>query len=170
MTDPAAFPLVPRRAPIRLLPWLLALAAAMLAALPWLPAPPESASTPAAAPAATMVQGISLPPLATLTETLQRPIFEPLRRPPPDRAVAVAPSGPTVIGRYRLLGIVTAGGQRQAALGRIEGGGSFLVGAGAALDDWRVIAVEEEAITVGRGEERQTVRLRKAAETAPARR
>lgn len=170
MTDPAAFPPVPRRAPIRPLPWLLALAAASLAALPWLPAKPESASAPAAAPAATKAQGVTLPPLAALTETLQRPIFEPLRRPPPTRAAAVAPAGPTVIGRYRLLGIVTAGGQRQAALARIEGGGSFLAGAGAALDDWRVIVVEEDGITVGRGDERQTVRLRKAAETAPSRR
>jgi hypothetical protein len=49
-----------------------------------------------------------LPPLATYSAIVERPLFAPSRRPPPD---AIAPS---LESRYRLLGTVGAGSKRKA--------------------------------------------------------
>lgn len=153
---------VPRRAPLRPFPLLLAAFCLALAAWPWLMPRtdlPASIKTPLAeAPVA-----LPLPPLDSLRQTVQRPLFESLRQPAAKPAMAPPQDGaPLVLGRYRLLGIVGSGGRRSALLAPLAGGASRLLAAGDMLEDWRITQVGEADLTLMRGSESQTVALRHA--------
>lgn len=153
---------VKRRAPFRRFPLLLAILCAALAAWPWL-APRADLPISMKAPPSEAPLASPLPPLDALNATLQRPLFETLRRPAGKPAVAVQQDGaPLVLGRYRLLGIVGSGGRRSALLAPIAGGASRLLAAGDMLEDWRVVQVGEGDLTLARGGDSQTVALRRA--------
>lgn len=159
-----AHPAPMRPAPTRIaLPLLvLALAAAGIA-YGWQPAPAQR-PTPRLEPAPTAAAALpslpTLPALKDLTATIQRPLFEPSRRMPAAPVAAAAPAGPLVLGKYRLLGIVSAGGKRSAVLAPLEGGGSRLLAAGGMLEDWLLAEVNEGSLLLRRGAASETVRLR----------
>ncbi len=156
-----------RPAPIR---WLLVPVIGIclvLAILPWLF---FGGATSGAGPrtAAEKVAATHLPALTGLSETVQRPLFHSLRQ--PSKAAAEGPatvSGPVVVGRYRLIGIISAGNRRQAMLARIDTGRSSLYAADDALDDWKVAAILDDGLTVTRGTETETVRLKSRAQPRP---
>jgi hypothetical protein len=149
---------VARRRPFRPLPLLIAVLAGALAALPWVfspgPPPPAAMATPSvAAP-------VVVPPLAALAETVERPLFENLRQVVRRQAVAAPrPVGPVVIGRYRLLGVISSGGVRQVVLAQLDSGKSVLRAAGQELDGWRIAEISDDGLTVRRNGETETVRL-----------
>ncbi len=140
---------------------VLALAAAGIA-YGWQPAPaaPGLRSEPAPTAAAALPRLPTLPALKDLSATIQRPLFEPSRRMPAAPVAAPAPAGPLVLGRDRLLGIVSAGGKRSAVLAPLEGGGSRLLAAGGMLEDWLLAEVNEGSLVLRRGAASETVRLR----------
>lgn len=150
--------LVPRRAPFRIFPLFLTAAALLLAAWPWLAPAPQLRAPPVTAP--TLTEAAALPPLIALTETVRRPVFESLRQPAAKPAEPVPDTAPIVLGRYRLLGIVSSAGKRSAVLAPLAGGGSRLIAAGEALEDWQVAAVGEGDLTLTRGPASQTIQLR----------
>lgn len=153
---------LPRRAPFRWFLVPLVAVMAVLAVLPWLfsggeaPAPQGVAVGPA-------VGTSKVPPLADLAETVQRPLFDSLRQPAKPADTPAAGAGPTVIGRYRLIGVISAGNRRQAVLARLDTGRSALYSLDDALDDWKVTEVLEDGLTVRRGGETETVRLKSGA-------
>jgi hypothetical protein len=109
---------------------------AVLAVWPWIvpqsaPSPgrpgAQSANTPAPALAA-------LPPLASFSATVERPLFAPSRRPAATAADA-APSSSTE-GRYRLLGIVATGPTKKAFV--VDGARHIEITEGSMLDSWSV--------------------------------
>ncbi len=149
-------------APARIgLPLLLALLAAGSIAYGW-PATTQ-APMPNTAPATAAPAARVLPPLQDLRATLQRPLFEPGRRMPATTPPPAMPAGPLVLGKYRLLGIVSAGGKRSAVLAPLQGGGSRLLAAGGMLEDWLLAEVSEGGLVLRRGNASETVRLRPAA-------
>jgi len=150
--------LAPRHAPFRTFPLYLAAVALLLATWPWLAPTPQIKASPM--PSSPLNQAAILPPLTALTATVNRPVFESLRQPAAKPAGPPTDAAPLVLGRYRLLGIVSSAGKRSAVLAPLTGGGSRLIAAGEALEDWRVAAVGEGDLTLTRGTASQTIQLR----------
>ena len=112
---------------------------------PWLPSGPASAE--AVAPASRASEGAAvpdLPPLANLASIAQRPLFSPSRRPATIEKPAAAPAG--FSGRYRLVGLIAAGGHRRALLA--EGTHTVEIGEGEALDGWAVKRIEQDRLVL----------------------
>jgi hypothetical protein len=101
--------------------------------------------------------------LTDLTETLERPLFQPTRRairtvvPPPQPVGAVEeqPPPPPV---FKLLGVIISGDRSLAVLTAGESGTHWL-DVGDSLSGWEVVAVHLDAVVIARGSERQTLRL-----------
>ncbi|MBX3456033.1 hypothetical protein [Ferrovibrio sp.] len=147
-------------------PLLILLLAGASIAYTW-PMAPTPAAILNPAPVADASAMAALPPLADLRTTLQRPLFEPGRRMPATAAQPAQPAGPVVLGKYRLLGIVSAGGKRSAVLAPLEGGAARLQAAGSLLDDWTLAEVSESGLLLRRGAASESVRLRPNPPVAP---
>jgi hypothetical protein len=130
-----------------------------LAVWPWIEpvsAPALSAGATdggARAPALTV-----LPPLSTFAAVSERPLFSPSRRPPPDAQPPVSDGGG--IGRYRLLGLVTAGETRRALVA--EGNRRFEIAEGAVLGGWHVGRIEQDRVVLSSPTGEVELRLRRA--------
>jgi type II secretory pathway component PulC len=79
----------------------------------------------------------NLPGLAAYAAIVERPLFVPSRRPPPDVTSSIE-------GRYRLLGIVGAGAKRRAFVA--DGTRRIEVGEGDAIDGWTVKEIEQDRV------------------------
>jgi hypothetical protein len=141
---------------------LLAAAATFLAAIafyPWLAplAAPDASGRPGETPRA--AAGIApVPAFAAFSAALDRPLFSPSRRP----AATANPAGSGLAGRYRLLGLVSAGDARHALIA--DGERRFEIAEGATLEGWTVARIEQDRVLLSSSSGRAVLTLRRAAE------
>lgn len=99
--------------------------------------------------------------LASLSETLDRPIFEESRRrPPPQAAAAPEPSEPDPLQGVTLLGVFTVGKEQHLML-RTENKVTRLK-RGDAFGPWTVLAADERSVTFSQGSEKRQLELVRA--------
>lgn len=158
-----------------ILPILLGIDAALVVAIAALWAVGDTRWSP---PAAQGPEPASLQPgkierevmdLASLSETLDRPIFEESRRrpPPPEvAATASAPSEPDPLQGVTLLGVFTAGKEQHLML-RAENKVTRLK-RGDAFGPWTVLAVDERGVTFSQGSEKRQLELVRAPQSEGA--
>jgi hypothetical protein len=123
---------------------LLALAVLLagLAAWPLLP----MRSPPRLRPAAVSPTPVlaKLPPATAFAAVAARPLFSPSRRPPAAVQGPVAASG--LVERYRLIGVVDAGGEQRALL--LDGTRRVRVEVGARLGGFAVSRIEHDRVVL----------------------
>lgn len=143
----------------------LAVAAILFAALavwPWfVPPTPKTrplAASPTSVPTPTLA---ALPPLASFSEIIERPLFTPSRRPPAGAASMQAPSIET---RYRLLGVVATGPKKKAFIA--EGAHRLEISIGDALEGWTVKEIGPDHVLLGSPAGEATLKLAPAAPEA----
>lgn len=100
-----------------------------------------------------------MPPPEHFAVIVERPLFQPSRRPPAEPlAAAPAPRQPEPL-TATLRGIVSNGGQRTALLW-VQGHTKLLrLSGGEVHQGWRVEAIEEDRIVLRRGDDRAELRL-----------
>jgi len=109
----------------------------------------------------------TLPELAALTETIDRPLFSRDRRPvnTPDEPVQIVESPEPVSAApisLSLTAVVINGAQRMALLqGQVAGAGLIRAEEGQTVEGWLVEKVLPERVVLSRGEEQQELMLRK---------
>ncbi|RJF87945.1 hypothetical protein D3874_13705 [Oleomonas cavernae] len=103
---------------------------------------------------------VNPPQSADFPGILERPLFDPDRR--PDAGAAPADD----MARYTLLGIGTAAGAATALLVTPEGTALRIL-PGQAVGDWEVTAIEPGRVVLSRGDERLELRLGNAPPAAP---
>jgi hypothetical protein len=136
---------------------------ALIAVWPWL-SPPVPANRPlATAPTSTPAPALTaLPPLASFSAIVERPLFSPSRRPPPGTSTAAAP---LVAGRYRLLGVVASGPKKRAFLA--DGARHIDIAEGERLDGWTVKQIGADSVLLSSSEGEATLKLKPAAVAEP---
>lgn len=152
---------------------LLALALALGALLLWLGRgeaelalpPAGDPPRPATLDDATGV-GPPLPPLASLTDTVDRPLFSPDRRPSeagPEEATGleeILPVATSAPPSLTLSAVIIERDRRQALLVPIGGGAVKHVMEGEEVDGWTLGEVREQGVTLLRGDDRHELALR----------
>jgi hypothetical protein len=129
------------------------------------PASPPSA---AAAPPSVEVAQFAAPPLTTLTESVERPLFSAGRRPlAPDQPAAAAAT-PIKKGEFVLVGVSIRTDRRDALLRRNSTGTLAWVGEGDKLEGWTVKTVQPDRVTLEQGSEREELDLWTAENKPPA--
>ncbi|AVR89134.1 hypothetical protein [Thauera aromatica] len=156
-----------------ILPILLGIDAALVVAIAALWAVGDTRWSP---PAAQGPEPASLQPgkierevmdLASLSETLDRPIFEESRRrPPPQAAAAPASSEPDPLQGVTLLGVFTLGKEQHLML-RAENKVTRLK-RGDAFGPWTVLAADERGVTFSQGSEKRQLELVRAPQSEGA--
>ena len=150
-----------RRNPVLLALALLAGVLAMVLALEMRLASPSARD--AAPKGARAAEAKLLPPIAArppeqaYPEVTARPLFVSTRRPAPEAAVAQAPTMPK--GKFTLQGVIVQGDQRIALLRERTSGRVHRAEAGKEVDGLKVLQIDREAVTLGLGDERETVNL-----------
>jgi hypothetical protein len=130
---------------------------ALLAAWPWivppLPATRPPAASPPSAPAANLA---TLPPLASFSAIVERPLFVSSRRPPPGSG---STQGAAIENRYRLLGIVATGPRKKAFIA--DGARRIEIAEGDRLDGWNVTEIGQDRVRLASpsGEAALTLKL-----------
>ena len=125
---------------------------------------PEPADTPPA-PAAGSPRRRAL---EELTETLERPLFAPDRRPTPPAKGSPAPAAPAAEAEpeaagLRLVGMMRVGGSDHRALIRVPGEThASWVTIGAQIGGWTVRAIEKDKVVVESASRRAELLLRAA--------
>lgn len=158
-----------------LLPILLGIDAALVVAIAALWAVGDTRWSP---PVAQGPEPASLQPgridrevmdLASLSETLDRPVFEESRRrPPPPQAAAAAPepSEPDPLQGVTLLGMFTVGKEQHLML-RAENK-VIRLKRGDAFGPWTVLAADERSVTFAQGSEKRQLELVRAPQSEGA--
>jgi hypothetical protein len=132
---------------------------AVLAVWPWLSPPVPTTRLPAAQPAnAPAPAPAALPPLASYSAIVERPLFNPSRRPPPGVAAAL---GPSIESRIRLLGIVATGPKRKAYVA--EGASRVEIAEGDTLDGWTVKQIGQDRVLLTSPAGEASLKLKPAA-------
>jgi hypothetical protein len=114
-----------------------------------------------------------LPALVDLTETLDRPVFSPTRRPAQVAAAAPVPEAPTMRNNeapppdMKLSAVVIDAGRRFALLQRFPAGGTVRVAQGDVVDGWTLSEVRADGVTLRKNDQRHEIVLR-TFEPAPA--
>jgi hypothetical protein len=132
--------------------------------LTWTPrvaAPPPAARD--VAPAGPTTLQVEPPNLAALRVTLERPLFEPERRPKVEEAVAVAaePEPAPKLPPVRLMGVVVKSDGGRLALVQAEGQEQpARVRAGEQVAGWRIDEIGDESVVLVAGAGRSVVPLR----------
>lgn len=130
-----------------------ALGLALIALWPWI------ASLPTNPAAVRPALPSSDPPVAVLPQPgsfaaiAERPLFSPSRR-PAATAPAVSDGG---LARYRLTGLVTAGGARHALI--TDGKRRLEIGEGSLLDTWTVLRIDADRVVLTSPRGEATLRL-----------
>ncbi len=106
----------------------------------------------------------ALPPLESLREIIERPLFSSNRR-PDEPEVEESSTGP-VKETWKLSGVVIEGDQPLALLKEREGERRLKLGVGMYLDDWQVEAIEDHQLILVSGEERIELPLREPREVS----
>jgi hypothetical protein len=124
-------------------------------------ATPASGSTPRA-----------MTSLASLTETVARPLFSQSRRPffapEPEKlepAAEAIPEGPAAApsepSRLTLVGLMAAAGERQQALIRAEGKAyGAWIGIGSEIEGWRLARIEADRVVIEKDGEEEELAIR----------
>jgi hypothetical protein len=102
-------------------------------------------------------------PLADLSETLQRPLFTPERRPAQDEpAPVVAPATdlPRTPPSFELTAVVLANGERVALLKALGAGQLHRLRQGESVDGWTLTEVRPDGVVLERGGQRESIELR----------
>ena len=156
---------IPPRADPAFRPFVLACALlALLAAQLLLPVRDDLPDTVAVAPR--QPRPVTVPALPETPAILARPLFVPGRT--PDKQALLLASDevqPTAsVARYALVGVSMARDRTRVFL-KAPGGKLLVLGAGAALEGWRIAAVAQDAVLLSR--DNQRIRLPVQASTAP---
>jgi general secretion pathway protein N len=106
-----------------------------------------------------------LPALVDLTETLDRPVFSPTRRPTQAAAAAVLEAPPMRNGEapppdMKLSAVVIDAGRRFALLQRFPAGGTVRVAQGDVVDGWTLSEVRADGVTLRKNDQRHEIVLR----------
>jgi hypothetical protein len=141
----------------------VAIVCAALALWPWLSPPVPTTRPPIAQPASTPAPApTALPPLASYSAIVERPLFAPSRRPPPG---AIATLGPSIESRLRLLGIVTTGPKKKAYVA--EGTSRVELAEGDTLDGWTVKQIGQDRVLLTSPTGEASLKLKPAAPEPP---
>ncbi len=131
----------------------VALCLTLIALWPWVaPLPTTTAATRPTPPSPDPPVG-ALPRAGSFTAIAERPLFSPSRR-PAATAPAASDGG---LARYRLIGLVTAGGARHALI--TDGSRRVEIGEGSLLDTWTVLRIEADRIVLTSPQGEATLRL-----------
>jgi hypothetical protein len=153
------------RLPARPLNRALAAAAILFAALaawPWIVPPMPAIRPPAAPPATAPATALAaLPPLASYSAIVERPLFSPSRRPPPGAGTTL---GPSIESRIRLLGIVATGPKKTAFVA--EGAHHIELAEGDTIDGWTVKEIGQDRVLLSSTAGEAALKLAPAAEEA----
>jgi hypothetical protein len=113
--------------------------------------------------------------LATLSDTHERPIFSPSRRPPPavisasePKAAPTPPSPPQVELRLSLVGTVSGGDQSFGIFVDQTSKATLRLKVGEVYQGWRLRSVHGREVLMARGELSETLKFPKQGEGAPA--
>lgn len=106
-----------------------------------------------------------LPALVDLTETLDRPVFSPTRRPPQAAATPVAEAAPmrpdaAPPPAMKLSAVVIDAGRRFALLQRFPAGDMVRVAQGDTVDGWTLSEVRADGVTLRQEDQRHEIVLR----------
>jgi hypothetical protein len=113
-------------------------------------------------------------PFATLSDTRERPIFSPSRKPPPEvvssvaapKAPPVPPSPPQVELRLSLVGTVSGGDQRFAIFVDQTSKATLRLKVGEDYQGWRLRSVHGREVTMAHGELSETLKFPQPGEGA----
>jgi hypothetical protein len=138
---------------------------AVLALWPWIvpqsaPSARRAAAPAASAPAPALA---TLPPLASFSATVDRPLFAPSRR--PAASAAEQATGSSTDGRYRLLGIVATGPTKKAFV--VDGGRHIEITEGGMLDSWSVKQIGPDRVLLTSPTGDAVLKLKPAPPEAP---
>jgi hypothetical protein len=128
-----------------------------LAAWPWLPQSTVLRAPTASPEVAAPSHALDLPPLADFAAVVDRPLFTPSRRPSASDKRAL---GAGLGGRYRLLGLVTAGERRRALLA--DGSRVVEMKEGDTVEGWRIKRIEQDRLVLSSGAGEAVLTLRQA--------
>lgn len=114
-----------------------------VAVWPWLIPPSPSVRATAVPQTAAPAPALSaLPAIGKYGAIVERPLFAPSRRAPP--GMATAPAGSGIEGRYRLVGIISAGSVRKAFVA--DGARRTEIAEGGMLDGWTVTQIGQDRV------------------------
>lgn len=99
-----------------------------------------------------------LPDINTLTETVERPLFEQSRRPPSEPEVAN--EGPPVPLHVFLSGIVIADGKRYAHIRSDNDARVRVLSEGDAVDRWRIQSILPDRVVLSSGDRTEEILLK----------
>ncbi len=91
-----------------------------------------------------------MPPLEVYSEIVARPLFSPLRRPPPPEKVD-SETGDVKPSLFVLTGVIISAGGRMALLRRANVAGIIQISEGQEIDGWRVEAIKPDRVILRRG-------------------
>ncbi len=140
---------------VALVPWLVD-PADYLAAGPDAQAMTEVAEPPTA-------PRLELPPIEQFAAIVERPIFTATRR--TARRQPVAPSAPAssggrILGRYQVIGVVVAPGNRLVLLRRLGGAETIRLKQGEEIDGWTLVEVTRDEVVLESGGRREKIEIR----------
>lgn len=122
-------------------------------------------------PSSALPAKFTFPPLAEFSEIVARPLFSPSRRPPKeiedsdsDTFVAL-PSQPS---RFILAGVVISAEGRMVLLRRMNSTDLIRALMGQEIDGWYVESIEQDRVTLRRGDTVEIVTLQDKVEDLPA--
>jgi len=122
--------------------------------------PPPAAAAPAAASAPA---GFTLPPLASFSEVVERPLFFEKRRPiePPPTEAA-----PVEVGDFLITGIVISDTDRHVLVRVNKNSQTKRVREGETISDWSVEQIHSDRVVLRRGEEVEEMKPRERGQKA----
>ncbi len=140
-----------------------------LALVPWLVDPTDYLAAAPGTQAMTEVAGppmaprLELPPIEQFGAIVERPIFTATRR--TARAQPVAPSAPAssggrILGRYQVIGVVVAPGNRLVLLKRLGGAETIRLKQGEEIDGWTLVEVTRDEVVLESGGRREKFEIR----------
>jgi hypothetical protein len=109
----------------------------------------------------------SAPPLSTLTESVERPLFSAGRRPFSPEQPVVATASPIQKGEFALVGVSIRSDRRDALFRRNSTGALSWVGEGDKLEGWVVKTVQADRVILEQGGERDEIELWSAENKPP---
>ena len=140
---------------VALVPWLVD-PTEYLAAGPGVQAMTEVAEPP-------MAPRLELPPIEQFSAMVERPIFtatrRTVRRQPVARS-APASSGGLILGRYQVIGVVVAPGNRLVLLKRLGGAETIRLKQGEEIDGWTLVEVTRDDLVLESGGRREKIEIR----------
>ncbi len=140
-----------------------------VALVPWLVDPTDYLAAGPDAQAMTevaeppMAPRLELPPIEQFAAIVERPIFTATRRTARAQPVArsaPAASGGLILGRYQVIGVVVAPGNRLVLLKRLGGAETIRLKEGEEIDGWTLVDVTRNEVVLESGGRREKIEIR----------